>query len=436
MSGLNKWHRIGTTQSCGLLRVMLETGARIPCHAVEVTSDRIANSMPANASSKIKKHETGQGEASLAIMRDDLGVTVRAAGNWVAATVGEVDRQLRGIAANHPGSHLQLDLSGVARMDTFGAWIFTRLSREWRQSGGKVKVSGLKGGLSARLIEAVAGEDIAGVPAETKHTGLVRMLETLGRTVYAMRRDAILSFNMIGAAIRGPQMKVGKSGSVRPVSIVNHMDRMGLRAVPIIALMAFLIGAIIAQQGAWSLRYFGAEFLTVDFVGILLLREVGVLLTAIMIAGRTGSAMTAEIGSMKMREEIDALQVIGLNPVGVLIFPRLVALTFVLPLLTFIANIAALVGAAIVLRFYSDIAFDAFIIKLRAAIDLSTVFAGLIKAPFMALIIGTMAAVEGMKVEGSAESLGRRVTAAVVKAIFFVIVIDGFFAVFYAQIDY
>lgn len=374
--------------------------------------------------------------ARVSVSQDNGAFKIAAFGNWVAADVGPVDRQLRDIASKAQGSDLMLDLSGIGRIDTFGAWIFTRLSRSWRQAGGKVRVSGLKGGLSARLIEAVAGEDITAVPLEYKNTGLVRMLEMLGRVVYSMRRDAVLSFNMIGAAIRGPQMKAGKSGSVRPVSIINHMDRMGLRAVPIIALMSFLIGAIIAQQGAWSLRYFGAEFLTVDFVGILLLREVGVLLTAIMIAGRTGSAMTAEIGSMKMREEIDALQVIGLNPVGVLIFPRLVALTFVLPLLTFIANMAALFGAAVVLRFYSDISFDAFIIKLRAAIDLSTVFAGLIKAPFMALIIGTMAAVEGMKVEGSAESLGRRVTAAVVKAIFFVIVVDGFFAVFYAQIDY
>jgi phospholipid/cholesterol/gamma-HCH transport system permease protein len=211
---------------------------------------------------------------------------------------------------------------------------------------------------------------------------------------------------------------------------------MGIRAVPIIALMSFLIGAIIAQQGAWSLRYFGAEFLTVDFVGILLLREVGVLLTAIMVAGRSGSAMTAEIGSMKMREEVDALHVIGLNPVGVLVFPRLVALVICLPLLTFVADMAALAGAALLLNFYSDISFEVFINKLRVAADLSTVFAGFIKAPFMALIIGIMAAVEGMKVEGSAESLGRHVTAAVVKAIFFVIVVDGFFAVFYAQIDY
>ncbi|MEZ5872201.1 MAG: ABC transporter permease [Nitratireductor sp.] len=392
--------------------------------------------MPANINSEYTKTETGHGAANVAIVRNGQMVSVVASGNWVAAGIGNVDRELRDLALQASGSELQLDLSRVGRIDTFGAWIFTRLSREWRNAGGKVRVSGLKTGLSARLIEAVAREDISGQLPQYRSGGLIRMVESLGRTVFALRRDALLSFNMIGAAIRGPQLKAGKSGSVRPVSIINHMDRMGLRAVPIIALMAFLIGAIIAQQGAWSLRYFGAEFLTVDFVSILLLREVGVLLTAIMVAGRTGSAMTAEIGSMKMREEIDALQVIGLNPVGVLIFPRLVALTFVLPLLAFVANMAALVGAALVLRFYSDIAFDAFIIKLRASIDLSTVFAGLIKAPFMALVIGIMAAVEGMKVEGSAESLGRRVTAAVVKAIFFVIVIDGFFAVFYAQIDY
>ena len=209
-----------------------------------------------------------------------------------------------------------------------------------------------------------------------------------------------------------------------------------LRAVPIITLMSFLIGAIVAQQSAFQLRFFGLEVWAVDLVSVLLLREVGVLLTAIMIAGRSGSAMTAEIGSMKMREEVDALTVIGLNPIGVLVFPRLVALTIALPLLTFLANMAALAGAAIVLRFYSDISFDDFILRVRAFVDLSTVFSGLIKAPFMAMIIGTMAAIEGMKVEGSAESLGRRTTAAVVKAIFFVIVVDGLFAIFYAAIDY
>ena len=174
----------------------------------------------------------------------------------------------------------------------------------------------------------------------------------------------------------------------------------------------------------------------VDLVGVLILRELGVLMTAIMIAGRSGSAITAEIGSMKMREEIDALTVIGLNPIGVLVFPRLVALVVALPCLTILANFSALGGGILVSWLYSDIPPVAFIDRLRVAIDLSTIFAGLIKAPFMALIIGIIGAVEGMKVEGSAESLGRHVTASVVKSIFVVIVLDGAFAVFYASIDF
>ena len=162
----------------------------------------------------------------------------------------------------------------------------------------------------------------------------------------------------------------------------------------------------------------------------------GVLLTAIMIAGRSGSAITAEIGSMKMREEVDALTVIGLNPVGVLVFPRLVALVIALPCLTIAADFAALGGAIGISYFYSDITPAAFIDRLRSDIDLSTIFAGLIKAPFMALIIGIIGSVEGLKVGGSAESLGLHVTASVVKSIFIVILVDGMFAIFYATIDF
>jgi phospholipid/cholesterol/gamma-HCH transport system permease protein len=200
--------------------------------------------------------------------------------------------------------------------------------------------------------------------------------------------------------------------------------------------MSAIVGAIVAQQGAYQLSYFGADIFVVDLVGVLVLRELGVLMTAIMIAGRSGSAITAEIGSMKMREEVDALTVIGLNPIGVLVFPRLVALVIALPCLAIIANFAALGGGILVSYVYSDISPTAFIDRLRVAIDVSTIAAGLIKAPFMALIIGIIGAVEGMKVKGSAESLGRHVTASVVKAIFIVIILDGLFAVFYAAIDF
>lgn len=379
--------------------------------------------------------QTGSEPASCTIKSANGGTVVVAGGAWIARTITPVDREMRQLAQKADTAELTIDLSGVSRMDTSGAWVVSRLASSWRKAGGSARIVSPPQSLNERLLRAVS-QEVAEVAPVRRASPFVRLLESLGRFSQSMSRDAVLSLNMIGAAIRGPQMKAGRTGSVRPVSIIHHIDRMGIRAVPIVALMSFLIGAIIAQQGAWSLRYFGAEFLTVDFVGILLLREVGVLLTAIMVAGRSGSAMTAEIGSMKMREEVDALTVIGLNPIGVLVFPRLVALTIALPLLTFVADVASLAGAALLLNLYSGISLDTFISKLRDAIDLSTVLSGLIKSPFMALIIGIMAAVEGMKVEGSAESLGRRVTAAVVKAIFFVIVIDGFFAVFYAQIDY
>lgn len=356
-------------------------------------------------------------------------------GDWVIASIAGPDLQVSKLESQAaPGRKLVVDLSNLKSLDTSGAWLLSRLRDHWVRAGGDVQIINPSDHAN-RLLRAVVVEGSSELPKE-KSGGFVRLAENVGRLMYNLGIDTRMGMNIIGAAIRGPQMKLGRGGGVRPISIIHHIDRMGIRAVPIVMLMSFLIGAIVAQQSAFQLRTFGLEVWSVDLVGVLLLREVGVLLTAIMLAGRSGSAMTAEIGSMKMREEVDALTVIGLNPIGVLIFPRLVALTIALPLLAFLANMAALAGACLVLRFYSDISIDEFILRLRNGIDLSTVFSGLIKAPFMAMIIGVMAAVEGLKVEGSAESLGRRTTAAVVKAIFFVIVVDGLFAVFYAAIDY
>ena len=377
-------------------------------------------------------------EARLSVTREGNRIIARPEGDWLVAESGHVARQVSTLEskfAGLAGASLQIDLSALESIDTSGAWLVVRLARSAEAAGVSSKMLNA-GNHASRLIEAIDFE--VGEKAGVKHrdNALVRTAFSLGRVMYTLWIDTLMGLNVIGSAIRGPQLKAGRRGSVRPISIVHHIDRMGLRAVPIVTLMSFLIGAIVAQQAAFQLRAFGLEVWSVDLVGILLLREIGVLLTAIMVAGRSGSAMTAEIGSMKMREEVDALTVIGLNPIGVLVFPRLVALTIALPLLTFLANMAALAGAGFVLRFYAGVSIDDFLLRLRDGIDLSTVFSGLIKAPFMALIIGTMAAVEGMKVEGSAESLGRRTTAAVVKAIFFVIVVDGLFAMFYAAIDY
>ncbi len=362
------------------------------------------------------------------------GSVWRLTGAWRAQTAVGAKKRLDQLAAT--GSQpVEIDLSGIEGMDTAGAWLIRQAMSERTANGADVRLVDPQGRFSD-LIEALPDE-LRQPQEETKRETLfVRLFTPIGRNVSEIWGDLVAAMYILGSAVRGAQLKLGRRSGVSPAAIVNQIDRMGVKAVPIIVLMSFLIGAIIAQQGAFQLRYFGAEVFVVDLVGILQLREIGVLLTAIMIAGRSGSAITAEIGSMKMREEIDALKVMGLSPIGVLVFPRLVALTVALPLLTVIANFAALIGAAVVANAYSGITYDTFLSRLREAIDLSTIVSGMIKAPFMALVIGIVASVEGLKVGGSAESLGLHVTASVVKSIFVVILMDGLFAVFYAAIDF
>ncbi len=359
----------------------------------------------------------------------------RFTGEWRNVAAPEAARRLDDIARGEKAAG-EINLDDVTAMDTAGAWLIRRFMEKIGGEQAGVRLAGD----ARRYIELVeAMPPTLPEPAEEKPKPpslADRIFAPIGKVMAATWSDTVAALFILGSAVRGAQMKLGRHSGLSPAAIVNQIDKMGVQAVPIITLMSFLIGAIIAQQGAFQLRYFGAELFVVDLVGILQLREIGVLLTAIMIAGRSGSAITAEIGSMKMREEIDALKVMGLSPIGVLVFPRLVALTIALPLLTIIANFAALTGAAIVAWSYSGITFATFLARLQEAVDFSSVLAGMIKAPFMALIIGVVAAVEGMKVGGSAESLGSHVTQSVVKAIFVVIMVDGLFAMFYAAIDF
>lgn len=262
------------------------------------------------------------------------------------------------------------------------------------------------------------------------------------------------SVALVGASPR--QVSVGRAvlENIRqaefkgPFGLVNarHAEIGGLAAVSSLDQLSFVpelvvitapapeIPAIIAQQGFFHFRRFGAESYTVDMVGILVLRELGVLIVAIMVAGRSGSAYTAELGSMKMREEIDALSTMGLDPVHVLILPRVAALVIALPILAFIGSIAALYGGGLVAQFYGDMGPAIYIARLHDAISVTHFEVGILKAPFMALVIGIVACSEGLRVKGSAESLGRQTTTSVVKSIFLVIVLDGLFAIFFASI--
>lgn len=358
-------------------------------------------------------------------------------GIWTTSTVALIDAEMRKIEQRKGFQTLALDLFHIEKIDTAGAWLIDRLVSAFEKKGVEIKMQG-QSDVASILLGAV-GEAVRREPESgrvRRPNIIMRGLEAVGRRVYEMRDDFLASMNILGATIGGAQMKLGRGHAINPAAIFNQIDRMGVGAIPVVVLMSAIVGAIVAQQGAYQLNYFGANIFVVDLVGVLILRELGVLMTAIMIAGRSGSAITAEIGSMKMREEVDALKVIGLNPIGVLVFPRLVALVIALPCLTIIANFAALGGGIIAAWLYAGIQPSAFIDRLRGAIDISTIFAGLIKAPFMAMIIGIIASVEGMKVGGSAESLGLHVTASVVKSIFVVIILDGLFAIFYASIEF
>ena len=395
-----------------------------------------------NAVEHRKSEATGQNAVGASVRVDDSNGSLHiwCKGSWTLSCITDADVQIQQIEQTIlQGPQLEtivVDSAEAQEFDTSGAWLITRLQR----AAEKMEVDFTHKDVDQRrtqLVNVVSQSNASRtLPDKSRGFGLISMIERLGRFTVGMWKDLLMIANMIGAAIRGPQMKAVKGRGLRLISVVHQLDQMALKAVPVIAVMSFLIGAIIAQQGAFQLKFFGEELLTVNLVGILLLREIGVLLTAVMMAGRTGSAITAEIGTMKMREEVDALRVIGLNPVGVLVVPRLLALIIAIPILTFLADIAGLAGAIVVSWLYVGISPEQFVTALREAIDLSTVFAGLIKAPFMAIVIALIAAIEGLKVSGSSESLGRHTTNAVVRSIFAVILLDGLFAIFYAAIDY
>lgn len=221
---------------------------------------------------------------------------------------------------------------------------------------------------------------------------------------------------------------------LRKAALVTHMEETGAKALPIVALMGFLIGVVLAFQGATQLKQFGAEIFVVELISISILRELGILLTAIIVAGRSGSAFTASIGSMKVQEEIDAMRTLGLDPIEVLVIPRVLALLIMLPILGFVADMAGLFGGALMSWIDLGVSPGMFVTRLKENTDVWQLAVGLIKAPFFALVIGVIACWQAMQVKGSAQSVGQRTTASVVQSIFMVIAIDALFSIFFSEI--
>ncbi len=356
---------------------------------------------------------------------------VVAGGTWTITFA----RELEALVAGLPEQSGEIDLAAVERLDTFGAWLLEDTLRRARQRGAPMDLTAVPDRFRVLLDEVGEANREAPTPRAPRR-GLIGFVELVGEGVFKAFRETIELTGMLGAVTAAAAGAIVRPRFSRLTSITHHLDRVGFQAIGIIVLMTFLVGCIISQQGIYNFRRFGAEDYVVNLLGILVLREIGVLLVTIMVAGRSGSAYTAELGSMKMREEVDALRTMGVDPAEVLILPRVVALVIAMPVLTFLGSMAALIGGGLVAWFYGGMSPEIFIFKLREAVSIHDFLVGMIKAPAMAMVVGVIACTEGMRVEGSAESLGLKTTTSVVKSIFTVIVLDGLFAMFFAAIGW
>jgi phospholipid/cholesterol/gamma-HCH transport system permease protein len=367
--------------------------------------------------------------ADLDVHDDGATLSLAPTGAWVIAQAATADALLM-VTPLEGRASVAIDLSGLTRMDTAGAWLIHRTRRTAESHGALVTVTGAQVKFDT-LLQAIAARDqLAPKPArhEPWYTAIVIRAGHALEDAWTTTKEALA---FLGLLLESMFRCIIEPRRFRLTSTVYHMEQAGLNAVPIVALMSFLVGAVLAFQGATQLQKFGAEVFTVNLVGISFLREVGILLTAIMVAGRSGSAFTAQIGSMKLREEIDAMRTLGLNPMEVLVVPRVTALIIMMPVLGFIGAMMGLAGGMMILWITSGMSPWAYVERVNDAVSLWSFWVGMIKAPVFGLLIGLIGCFEGMKVEGSAESVGQRTTMSVVEGIFIVIVADAFFSIMF-----
>ena len=358
---------------------------------------------------------------------DDDRLDMRLSGPWTLSDAEVMDRRLRTL--DYAGIRwAALDLSGVTGLDTAGGWLIHRTVNDLQQAGAEVDVKGLPPRYQSLFTEIGRGERNLKIDAPPPNK-VVEILARLGKGTFSACDEAARLLAFFGMLVVKTGRAIVQPHRIRPKSLASHIEQTGLDAIPIVALLSFLIGVVLAYQGADQLRRFGAEVFTVNLLGISILRELGILITAIIIAGRSGSAFTAQIGTMKVNQEIDAMQTLGLDPIDVLVLPRIFALAITLPLLGFMANMIGLLGGAVMSWVVLDINFQTFVSQLQMAVTINHLFVGLIKAPVFAFVIAMVGCYEGLKVSGSAESVGQQTTRAVVEAIFLVIVIDALFSV-------
>lgn len=360
------------------------------------------------------------------------GLEIKLSGDWTIDSAGRIDG---GIAALDPGACRTciIDAGQIGRMDTAGAWLVEKLYRRYTASGTDTAFRNLQPthDILLKRLQALAGEP---APEPERFSALSIVAERTGRATVDALHEARDLLNFLGLATVTAVRTVVRPRRLRGTAFIYHLEQVGLNALPIVGLLSFLIGVVLAYQGADQLRRFGAEIFTVNLLGISVLREMGILLTAIIVAGRSGSAFAAQIGTMQVNEEIDAMRTIGLDPMEVLVLPRTFALLVAMPLLAVYADLMGLAGGALMSVIALDITFIQFTERLRDVVPLWAFWVGLIKAPVFGVVIALVGCREGLKVRGSADSVGRQTTRAVVIGIFLVIIIDAVFSIFFSTV--
>lgn len=353
-------------------------------------------------------------------------------GAWTIEHATRLDHDL-GIPAEAQSKTALLDLSAIDQLDTSGAWLISRLGKKLHELGFTVETKEGDPDLAVLLKRVVETEDV--LPAQPPRRNLSDKLAEIGaaaETLLFDGRDLVVFFGELVASLGRLALTPWK---LRWNAIFSHLEQTGLNALPIIGMINLLVGVVLAFQGADQLARFGAQTFTINMLGISILREMAVLLTAIVVAGRSGSAFTAQIGTMQVNEEVDALRTIGLNPMDVLVVPRVLALMVALPLLTFFADMMGLLGGGLMCVGLLDISFDQYLSLLNQAISINHFWVGMVKAPFFAALIALVGCFEGLRVSGSAESVGRLTTRSVVESIFLVIIVDALFSILFSYLD-
>jgi phospholipid/cholesterol/gamma-HCH transport system permease protein len=360
---------------------------------------------------------------------EEAGGVLRLAarGRWTVTSAAELDRALRAIEARAP-RRVAFDLDRLEALDTSGAWLLLRTRDRLGANGAEVRIERLAPDYAPLLRQVEEG----GAPMPPSRLPPENPIAEFGESIERMGRKALSLLGFFGLVSEALWRTLRHPSRLRWTSFISHMEQTGVDALPIVGLLSFLIGVVFAYQGADQLRRFGAEIYTVNLLGISMLRELGVLITAILVAGRSGSAFTAQIGTMKVNEEIDAMRTLGLDPIEVLVLPRLFAVAITLPLLTFYANVMGLLGGAIMSYFALEIGFPTFLRQLKFFMPGWTFWVGMVKAPFFAGIIAVCGCYEGLRAARSAESVGRLTTTSVVEAIFLVIVVDAVFSIVFS----